>query len=369
VERLLAADAIVIGRQTCDEFAMGSTNEHAAYGPARNPVDPSRVPGGSSGASAAAVAAGCCLVSLGSDTGGSVRQPASFCGVVGLKPTYSRISRHGLIAYASSFDIIGVLAHNADDAALVLQTIAGPDDFDATVSQQPVPPYAARLQEPLPPCRIGYIAETLESEGLSEPVRQAAWEAIERLRQAGHEVVPVAFDLLDYVLPTYYILTAAEASTNLSRFDGVRYGHRTNAPADLEALYKQTRSEGFGREVQRRIMLGTFVLSASYYDAYFTKAQRVRRLIKERTEAMLQEVDFLFSPTAPTVAMELGKFGEANVLEMYLADLFTVQASVAGIPAISVPAGHDDAGLPIGMQFMARPFDEARLLQLAKSFR
>ena len=366
VLRLQEAGAIIIGRQNCDEFAMGSTNENSAFGPAKNSINPERVPGGSSGASAAAVAAGACMASLGSDTGGSVRQPASFCGVFGLKPTYSRISRHGLMAYASSFDTIGIVANTIEDTALVLEHIAGADEHDATVSQREVGKYTEALEQPKQSYKIGYIQETLESEGISKEVKELIQARIEALRGEGHQVVPVSFPLLDKVLPTYYILTAAEASTNLSRYDGVRYGKRATDPADLEDLYKRSRSEGFGTEVRRRIMLGTFVLSASYYDAYFTKAQKVRRLIKEQTERLLEEVDFLISPTAPTVAPELGKFQEADVLEMYLADLFTVQASVAGIPAISIPAGQDSQGMPIGLQLMGSAFEEGELLQFAQ---
>lgn len=368
VHKLLQAGAIVIGRQNCDEFAMGSTNESSAFGPSLNSLDPSRVPGGSSGASAAAVAAGMCLASLGSDTGGSVRQPASFCGVVGLKPTYSRISRHGLMGYASSFDTIGIIAGNIPDTALLLEAIAGMDEFDATVSQRAVGQYTTALDRKPSKQKIGYIQETLESEGISQEVKEAIQQQIRNLREEGNEVVPVSFPLLDKVLPTYYILTAAEASTNLSRYDGVRYGKRAANPQNLEDLYKRSRSEGFGAEVRRRIMLGTFVLSASYYDAYFTKAQRVRRLIKEQTEELLKEVDFLISPTAPTVAPKIGQFQD-DILEMYLADLFTVQASVAGIPAISVPIGKGQQGLPIGLQIMGKAFEEEKLLHFAQQIR
>lgn len=366
IECLLAEDAIIIGRQNCDEFAMGSTNENSAFGPTKNPVNPDHVPGGSSGASAAAIAAGLCMVSLGSDTGGSVRQPASFCGVTGLKPTYSRISRFGLIAYASSFDVIGILSKSTEDIALVLEVIAGNDDKDATVSQEAVPSYSKLLELEKTPLKIGYIRETMESEGIQEEVRENTLNRINQLKEAGHTVEAIDFPLLDYVLPTYYILTAAEASTNLSRFDGVRYGMRTKKPKDIDSMYRETRTEGFGAEVKRRIVLGSFVLSASYFDAYFTKAQKVRKLIQEKTIALLNEYDFLICPTSPNTAFKLGDFDESNPLQMYLADLYTVQASVSGIPAISVPNGFDNNGLPIGLQIMANTFEEGKLLAFSK---
>lgn len=364
VERLLEEDAIIIGRQNCDEFAMGTGNENSAFGPVKNIHGENRSPGGSSGGSAVSVAAGMCMVSLGSDTGGSVRQPASFCGIYGLKPTYSRISRHGLIAFASSFDIIGLFANNAYDTALVLEVIAGADDFDATVSSREVPAYAQKL-DPTPQYRIGYIRETLEAEGLQPEVRDRISQNLDALRQAGHVVDPVSFPLLEAGLPTYYVLTTAEASTNLSRYDGVRFGYRSPNTTDVESLYKKSRSEGFGAEVRRRILLGTFVLSADYHDAYFTKAQRVRRLIREQSQAMLQSYDVIISPTAPTTAFEIGSFGD-DVIQAYLADLFTVQASVAGLPAISIPTGQDANGLPIGMQIMTDAFEEAKLLAFSQ---
>jgi len=364
VQRLLAEDAIIIGRQNCDEFAMGSSNENSAYGPVRNAADPTRVPGGSSGGSAVAVQADLCLVSLGSDTGGSVRQPASFCGVVGLKPTYSRISRWGLIAYASSFDTIGIISRNVADAALLLEVIAGPDDFDSTVSQRPVPPYSRQLQLDQKP-RIAYITETVENPGLGEEVRESVLRNISRLKETGHQVEAVEFPLLAYVLPTYYILITAEASSNLARYDGVKYGYRHPGNDSLEGMYKKTRSEAFGEEVQRRILLGTFVLSADYYDAYYTKAQQVRRLIKEKTDELFAAYDFLILPTAPTTAFKLGENTD-DPLKMYLADIYSVQANVAGIPAISIPAGTDRDGLPIGLQIMAKRFDEARMLAFAQ---
>ena len=373
VQRLLDEDVIIIGRQNCDEFAMGSSNENSAFGPVRNAADISRVPGGSSGGSAVAVQAGLCLASIGSDTGGSVRQPAAFCGVVGLKPTYGRISRWGLIAYASSFDCIGPIANTVDDAALLLDIMAGPDAFDSTVSSQPVTAYS---QTTFPdhtdgphPLRIAYLRDGVESTGVDESIRDATMQKINVLREAGYIVEPVDISLLKYLLPTYYILTTAEASSNLSRFDGVRYGYRslsTDASApDLLTLYKKSRTEGFGTEVRRRILLGTFVLSASYYDAYYTKAQQVRRLIRQETERLFERYDFLVSPTTPTPAFRLGEKTEDS-MQMYLADIFTVQANVIGYPAISIPNGTDTVGLPIGLQLMAPPFAEGALIALAR---
>lgn len=366
VQKLIDEDAIIIGRQNCDEFAMGSSNENSAYGPVLNEADNERVPGGSSGGSAVSVQANMCLVSLGSDTGGSVRQPAAFCGIIGLKPTYSRISRYGLIAYASSFDIIGIFSKSIEDNAIILEVIAGKDDFDSTVSQEVVPDYSKNISfNPGKKVKVAYIKETLESEGLNAEVKEKTLEKINFLKSQGHTVDAVEFPLLDYVLPTYYILTTAEASSNLSRFDGVKYGYRSQNTVDLESMYKKSRSEAFGIEVKRRIMLGTFILSASYYDAYYTKAQKVRRLIKEKTQQLLSDYDFIVLPTTPTTAFKLGEHS-SNPLEMYLADLFTVQASVAGIPAISIPNGMDKEGLPIGLQIMANAFEESELYAFSK---
>ena len=359
VQRLLDADAILIGRQNCDEFAMGGSNETSFFGPVRNALDPARVPGGSSGGSAVAVQADMCLASIGSDTGGSVRQPAAFCGVIGLKPTYSRISRYGLVAFASSFDQIGPITRSVSDAALLLEIMAGPDEMDSTASQQTVPAYSQQLA-PAAHYRIGYIADAVDRPGLQPEVKAALEERIEMLRAQGHVVEPVGFPYLDYMIPTYYILTTAEASSNLGRFDGVKYGYRAPDATDLESLYKKSRAQGFGAEVQRRILLGTFVLSANYYDAYYTKAQRVRRLIKDKTDELLRQYDFLLLPTTPTTAFRIGE--KQDPVSMYLADVFTVQASLAGVPAISVPAGADAAGLPIGLQVMAGAFREADLL-------
>jgi len=367
VQRLLDEDAIIIGRQNCDEFAMGSSNENSAFGPVRNAADPTRVPGGSSGGSAVAVQAGMCQVSLGSDTGGSVRQPAAFCGIVGLKPTYSRVSRYGLVAYGSSFDCIGIFGKSVEDVALVLEVIAGPDDMDSTVSSKPVPSFSKELRakpngkRP----RIGYVKEIEdETNGIQPEIRQQIALRLIHLQALGYTVEPVEFPLMDYILPTYYILATAEASSNLSRYDGVRYGYRSPRTTDLQSMYKKTRSEGFGKEVQKRILLGTFVLSASYYDAYYTKAQKVRRIIREKTKALLQQYDFIIMPITPTTAFKLGKHND-NPLEMYLADLFSVQANVVGVPAISIPCGADRQGMPIGLQVIADDFQESKLLQFS----
>ncbi len=364
VQRLLDEDAIIIGRQNCDEFAMGSSNENSAFGPVRHAIDPSRVPGGSSGGSAVGVMADLCHVSLGSDTGGSVRQPAAFCGVVGLKPTYSRISRHGLIAYGSSFDCIGIFGKCVDDIALVLEVIAGEDDFDSTVSRLPVPTYSDDIQPEQRPYKVAYLKAIDESDGIQPEIRENIRKKIEALKAAGYSVEAVEFPLMEYILPTYYILATAEASSNLSRFDGVRYGHRSEATTDLQSMYKKSRAEGFGKEVQRRILLGTFVLSASYYDAYYTKAQKVRRIIREKTKELLAQYDFILMPVTPTTAFKLGEH-ISNPLEMYLGDLFSVQANVVGVPAISIPCGTDNQGLPIGLQVIADDFEESKLLHFS----
>lgn len=364
VQRLLDEDAIIIGRQNCDEFGMGSSNENSAFGPVLNPIDQTRVPGGSSGGSAVAVAADLCQVSLGSDTGGSVRQPASFCGVTGLKPTYSRVSRFGLVAYASSFDTIGIFSKSAEDIALVLGVIAGPDEYDSTVSGKSVPDYSGELNQEKK-FKISYLRDAVESDGLQVEIKESIQEALAKLIEQGHTVDAVDFPLLEYILPTYYILATAEASSNLLRYDGVRYGHRSRAAGDLQSLYRKTRSEGFGKEVQRRILLGTFVLSSNYYDAYYTQAQKVRRLIREKTQEILRQYDFVLMPSTPTTAFRLGECRD-NPMEMYLADLFSVQANVAGVPGISFPYGKDKNGLPIGLQALAGDFEESKLLQLAR---
>lgn len=363
VQRLIDEDAIIIGAQNCDEFAMGSSNENSAFGPTLNAADNSRVPGGSSGASAVAVQAGLCMASLGTDTGGSVRQPAAFCGVVGIKPTYSRVSRYGLIAFASSFDCIGIFSNNVGDNAKILEVIAGHDEYDSTVSREEVPAYSDNLQLNKK-LKIAYIKETLENEALQSEIKEATLSKLKWLKNEGHQVEEVTFPHLDYVLPTYYILTTAEASTNLSRFDGVRYGYRAPEAHNMESMYKLSRSQGFGEEVKRRIMLGTFVLSASYFDAYYTKAQKVRRIIRDETRDMLSEYDFILMPTTPTTAFQLGA-NRDNPAEMYLEDIFTVQANVSGIPAISIPNGTDDQNLPIGLQIMTDVFKEGELYAFA----
>lgn len=364
VQRLLDEDAIIIGRQNCDEFAMGSSNENSAFGPVLHATDPSRVPGGSSGGSAVGVMADLCHISLGSDTGGSVRQPAGFCGVVGLKPTYSRISRHGLIAYGSSFDCIGILGKCVEDVALVLEIISGKDEYDSTVSRQPVPAYSDAISQAPQRYRVAYLREIDNSDGIQPEIRENVGKKINALKAAGYDVEAVDFPLMEYILPTYYILATAEASSNLSRFDGVRYGYRSKATTDLHSMYKKSRSEGFGKEVQRRILLGTFVLSASYYDAYYTKAQKVRRIIRERTKDLFKHYDFILMPITPTTAFKLGEHTN-NPLEMYLGDLFSVQANVVGVPAISIPCGTDNQGLPIGLQIIADDFEESKLLHFS----
>lgn len=365
VQRLLDEDAIIIGRQNCDEFAMGSSNENPTFGPVLNDIDNSRVPGGSSGGSAVAVMADMCQVSLGSDTGGSVRQPAAFCGIVGLKPTYSRLSRFGLVAYGSSFDCIGIFSKHVSDCALVLEVIAGPDEFDSTVSHQPVPHYREELAKRKgKKYNIAFMRDTMESRALQPEIRSCMIETMEKLKSSGHSVSSIDFPLNEYVLPTYYILATAEASSNLSRFDGVRYGHRSPQTTDVNSLYKKTRTEGFGLEVQRRILLGTFVLSSDYFDAYYHKAQQVRRLIRDSLKKIFQEFDFVLMPVTPTTAFKIGEHS-GNPVEMYWADLFSVQANVAGVPGISIPCGFDNLGLPIGLQLLADDFNEAGLLALA----
>jgi aspartyl-tRNA(Asn)/glutamyl-tRNA(Gln) amidotransferase subunit A len=363
IERLLAEDAIIIGRVNCDEFAMGSTNETSCYGVTCNAADPTKVPGGSSGGSAVAVQSGTCLASLGSDTGGSVRQPAAFCGVVGFKPTYGRISRHGLLAYASSFDQIGILANNVKDVALLLEVIAGADEFDATCSRKPV---RLNIDEMRGSYKIAYYDTALQHPGLDEQIKNRTLEFVEKLQGKGHTVEPVSFEYLDYLVPAYYVLTTAEASSNLSRYDGIRYGYRSTIAEDIHQVYKKSRTEGFGTEVKRRIMLGTFVLSAGYYDAYYTKAQQVRRLIHDKTRQVFENYDFILMPASPVPAWEIGKMADDPVA-MYLADIFTVQANMAGVPAIAFPIENLQSGLPAGIQLMADKFQEEKLLAFASS--
>jgi aspartyl-tRNA(Asn)/glutamyl-tRNA(Gln) amidotransferase subunit A len=365
IERLLAEEAIIIGRLNCDEFAMGSTNENSAYGKVLNALDETRIPGGSSGGSAVAVQANLCMVSLGSDTGGSVRQPADLCGIAGLKPTYGRISRYGLIAYASSFDQIGIFAKNIPDIALLLEIMAGADEYDSTASTEPVPAYSSQLQQNKK-YRIAYFDEALDHASLDPEISGAIKKTLSQLRHQGHEVSPVAFNLLDYIVPAYYVLTTAEASSNLSRYDGIKYGHRSEkAVAGLMETYKQSRAEGFGKEVRRRIMLGTFVLSAGYYDAYFTRAQKVRKLLDQKTRSIFQDFDFIVMPTTPTVAFRIGEKMD-DPISMYLADIYTVMANLVGVPAISVPLyTHQKTGMPVGLQVLAKRFDELSLLRFS----
>ncbi len=363
LQRLLDADAIVIGRTNCDEFAMGSGNENSHYGPTRNAADPARVPGGSSGGAAVSVQANTCLLAVGSSTGGSVRQPASFCGLYGFKPTYGRISRYGLIAYGSSFDQIGLLARDPADIALGLELMAGPDGYDATAPTREVPAYSRATSEG--PKRIAYFPEVLDNEGVDRVIRQTTTRALDELRAAGHTVEPVTFDYFDYVVPTYYVLTTAEASSNLSRFDGMRYGYRSPGAETLEDTYRRSRSEGFGTEVQRRILLGTFVLSSGYYDAFYGKAQRARRVIQERLRAILADYDFILLPVSPSQPWLVGEQTDDPVAN-YLADIYTVLANLAGLPAIAIPAGDDPNGhLPVGYQLMADLWQEEALLAFA----
>lgn len=365
VERLLAEDAIIIGRHNCDEFGMGSSGENSAFGAVRNGLNADYVAGGSSGGSAVAVQTHTCHVALGSDTGGSVRQPASFCGIMGLKPTYGRISRHGLIAYASSFDAVGIFAHTAPEIAQVLEVIAGADEWDSTASTLPVPAYSENLSLNRK-LKIAYLPETLSEQALC-PFSQAQMQArFASLEREGHSLEAVNFPYLEYVLPTYYLLTTAEASSNLARYDGVRYGYRAQDVQSLEDLYKKTRSEGFGREVQRRLMLGTFVLQAGFYDAYYQKAQQVRRLIQQWTLQTLEKYDFIILPTTPSTAFRLGEKRE-NATQMFWEDVFTVQANLAGVPALTLPNGTHPNGLPIGLQVLGKPFAEGDLLAFAHS--
>ncbi len=365
VARLEAAGAVILGKTNCDEFAMGSSNENSAYGPVRNPHDKSRVPGGSSGGSAAAVAAGMAVATLGSDTGGSIRQPASFCGVVGLMPTYGRVSRYGLIAFASSLDRIGPLTRTVRDAAIVLGVIAGHDPMDSTSARVPVPNYEEELNKPIKGLRIGVPKEYF-AEGLDAEVGAAVEAAIARLGVQGAEIVPISLPHTPYAVPTYYVIATAEASANLARYDGVRYGYRSPAPRTLAEMYRRSRDQGFGPEVKRRIMLGTYALSAGYYDAYYLKAQRVRTLLARDFEAAFQKVDAIVTPTAPTAAFKLGEKTD-DPLAMYLADIYTVTGDLVGVPGISVPCGKTRSGLPIGLQVLGRHFDENTVLRVAQA--
>lgn len=369
IQRLLDEDAIIIGVTNCDQFAMGSTNENSVYGPTRNAVDPNRVPGGSSGGAAVAVQADTCLIAIGTSTGGSVRQPAALCGVIGMKPTYGRISRYGLLAYGSSFDQAGVMSNSIEDAALTIEIMAGADEFDSTASQRSVPPLEdivnRRAVASATRKKIAVFDTVMAGEGLDEATKDTLHRTIAQLKAAGHSVEGVNFEYLDYIVPAYYVLTTAEASSNLSRYDGIRFGYRSREASNLQETYRRSRTEGFSEEVKRRIMLGTFVLSAGYYDAYYTKAQKVRRLIADKTREILQTYDFILLPVSPTVAWNIGQLHDDPV-QMYLADIFTVQANMVGIPAIALPLGTSDAGLPVGLQLMGNKFEEAELLSFSK---
>jgi len=366
VRRMEEAGAVILGKLNCDEFAMGSSTENSAFHPVRNPRDTSRVPGGSSGGSAAAVAADMAVVTLGSDTGGSIRQPASFCGVVGLMPTYGRVSRYGLIAFASSLDHIGPLAKTVKDAAIVLRTIAGRDPMDSTSADVPVPDYLAELDKPVRGLKIG-VAKEYFGDGLDGEVRKAVEDAIQTLAELDCEVIPISLPHSEYAIPTYYIVATAEASSNLARFDGVRYGYHAKNARTLSEMYRRSRAEGFGPEVKRRIMLGTYALSAGYYDAYYLKAQKVRTLITRDFDEAFKKVDAIVTPTSPTPAFKLGE--KANdPLAMYLADIYTVTADLAGIPGISIPCGETREKLPIGLQILGKHFDEATILRLAHAY-
>jgi aspartyl-tRNA(Asn)/glutamyl-tRNA(Gln) amidotransferase subunit A len=366
VARLEAAGAVVLGKLNCDEFAMGSSNENSAFKPVHNPRNLSRVPGGSSGGSAAAVAADMAVATLGSDTGGSIRQPASFCGVVGLKPTYGRVSRYGLIAFASSLDHIGPLTKTVKDAAIMLRTMAGRDPMDSTSAEVAVPDYVAELDKPVKGMKIG-VAKEYFGEGLDPEVRNGVEAAIQKLATLGCEIVEVSLPHTKYAIPAYYLVATAEASSNLARFDGVRYGFRAKDARSLSDMYRRTRDQGFGAEVKRRIMLGTYALSAGYYDAYYLKAQRVRTLLTRDFEEAFRKVDAIVAPTSPTAAFKLGEKVD-DPLAMYLADIYTVTANLAGIPGISIPVGVTKENLPIGMQIFGKHFDESTILRVANAY-
>ncbi len=365
VARLEAEGAVLLGKLNCDEFAMGSSNENSAYGPVRNPVDPERVPGGSSGGSAAAVAANLAVATLGTDTGGSIRQPASFCGVAGVLPTYGRVSRYGLIAFASSLDRIGPFASNVRDAATLLSVIAGHDAKDATSSPAPVPDYAAESDKPVEGLRIG-VPEEYFGDGLDSEVRAKIEQGIAALKNAGCTIKPISLPHTKYAIPTYYLVATAEASANLARFDGVRYGYRSPSSDTLSAMYRHSRDEGFGAEVKRRILLGTYALSAGYYDAYYLKAQQVRRLLADEFLRAFADVDAIVTPTSPVPAFKLGE-KTGDPLAMYLADIYTVTASLAGICGVTVPCGATAAGLPVGIQILAAHLHEATAFRVGRA--
>ena len=363
VQKLIDEDAIIIGKTNCDEFAMGSSNENSAFGTVLNPIDESRVPGGSSGGSAVAVAADLCDASLGTDTGGSIRQPAAFCGIYGLKPTYGRVSRFGLTAFASSFDTIGPFAKNVEDLSLILDVISGKDENDSTSVNSELINFSAQ-KDVSKNFTIGLPNEYF-GEGLDAEIRNAILSVVEKLKSKGFEIKEISLPLTEYNIATYYILTTAEASSNLARFDGARYGYRSGNSDTLEAMYINSRTEGFGNEVKRRIMLGTYVLSAGYYDAYYRKAQKVRRLIKEDFDRAFSEVDLILTPTTPTVAFKLGEKSN-DPLKMYLSDIYTTSANLAGIPGLNVPIGKNKDGLPIGLQILTNRFEEEILFSFAK---
>lgn len=363
VEKLLAEDAIIIGNCNCDEFAMGSTNENSAYGSVLNALDETKVPGGSSGGSAVAVQAGLCMISLGSDTGGSVRQPADFCGIIGLKPTYGRVSRHGLIAYASSFDQIGIFGNNIEDVALILEVISGKDDYDSTVSTKKIEKSSSSTGNSSS-YKFAYFKNALEHPSLDPEIKKSTQVLIEQLTNDQHTVTGIDFELLDYIVPAYYVLATAEASSNLSRYDGIRYGYTDASVTNISDMYTRTRTKGFGKEVKRRIMLGTFVLSAGYYDAYFTKAQRVRKLLMEQTEKIFADFDAIIIPTVPATAFTIGMM-EKDPIATYLADIFTVFANLTGIPAISLPLFKHFNNMPFGVQVMSNKFNEVTLLRIS----
>lgn len=365
VERLEAAGGVILGKTNCDEFAMGSSNENSAFGPVRNPVALDRVPGGSSGGSAAVVAQGTAVVSLGSDTGGSIRQPASFCGVVGITPTYGRVSRYGLVAFASSLDHIGPFARNVEDAATLLQVTAGRDERDATSALAPVADYNAAMAQPVKGMKIGLPREYFQ--GLASETGDCIAAAVERLKSLGCEFLDISLPHTDYAIGTYYIICTAEASSNLARYDGARYTYRSPDSATLDDMYCNSRGEGFGAECKRRIMLGTYVLSAGYYDAYYRKAQKVRNLITQDFLKAFEQVDAIVAPVSPFPAFKLGE-KMSDPLEMYLSDIYTITGSLAGIPCMSVPAGATSQGLPVGMQILTKHFDEAGMLRLAHAF-
>lgn len=366
VDRLIAEDAIIIGRLNCDEFAMGSSTENSAFGVTKNAQDQSYVPGGSSGGSAVAVQAGLCLASLGSDTGGSIRQPASYCGIIGLKPTYGRVSRNGLIAFASSFDQIGPFANSIEDIALLTEIISGHDSMDSTSSNRDVPELynSVKNLDSTKKYKIAYIKDCLDHPGLNTEIKAAVNRQIELLKQNGHSVQPISYPFLDYMVPAYYVLTTAEASSNLARYDGVHFGYRSPNAKNLEETYVYSRSEAFGTEVKRRIMLGTYVLSAGYYDAYYAKAQKVRRILRDKTNQIFDDFDFILSPTTTNSAFKIGQ-KNSDPIEMYLEDIFTVQANLVGTPAISLPLGKTSNNMPFGLQLMARSFEEKKLLNFS----